>query len=298
MSEVKCSNCKYNKLIKFYSKNPKTDIFYKCCDICRARPVKKCIHGKVKRQCKDCKGSSICIHNKHKATCKECKGSAICIHDKQKGQCRDCKGLTFCIHNKHKASCKECKGSAICIHDKQKGQCKECSGSAICIHNKYKTYCKDCSIILNCLTCAYNTANKSNLQKHIKTCTGNEIGSSGEVAIRQVLNDMKIDYEYNTSYEVKSDKAMLRWDFIIKADEPLFIEYDGRQHFEPVSFGGMSKEKAELAFIKMKHYDKLKNDYCNDNQYLLLRIPYTEFGNIKLLVSNFIIQNTNWGFEE
>ena len=116
--------------------------------------------------------------------------------------------------------------------------------------------------------------------------------------IKKVLNEMKIDFEYNTSYEVRSDKGLLRWDFIIKTnDEPLFIEYDGQQHFKPATFGGISKEKAECAFEKTKKHDKIKDDYCNDNGYLLLRIPYTEYEHIETLVVEFIRDNTNWGYE-
>tara|TARA_R110000822_G_scaffold186035_3_gene325158 strand:+ start:78 stop:881 length:804 start_codon:yes stop_codon:yes gene_type:complete len=266
-------------LIKFYSKNPKTDIFYKCCDNCRAKPVKKCIHNRLKSLCVDCKGGSICIHGKIKSACRYCDGSSFCIHNINKKYCRTCCKTSFCIHNKIKVSCKKCGGSNICTHNREKARCKECS------------------TVLNCPTCEYKTANKSHLKQHITTCKGDEIGSSGEVAIKNVLNEMKIDYEYDTSYEVMGCKSLLRWDFRIKADEPLFIEYDGKQHFEPATFGGMTKEKAELAFIKTKHYDKKKDDYCNDKQYLLLRIKYTEFSSIKLLVSNFIIENTNWGFE-
>ena len=88
---------------------------------------------------------------------------------------------------------------------------------------------------------------------------------------------MKIYYQYNTSHEVKA-KGLLRWDFIItNCDEPLFIEYDGQQHYEPQRFGGISKEKAEIKFEKQKEHDKIKDDYCNENGYLLLRIPYTEY---------------------
>ena len=76
-----------------------------------------------------------------------------------------------------------------------------------------------------------------------------------------------------------------------------FIEYDGKQHFEPQQFGGISKERAEKAFEQTKKYDKLKDDYCNDNGYLLLRIPYTEYGNIPQLITDFICENTNWGYE-
>ena len=107
---------------------------------------------------------------------------------------------------------------------------------------------------------------------------------------------MKIDYQYNTSHEVRSDKGLLRWDFVINGNEPLFIEYDGKQHFEPVNFGG-TMENAIIKLEETKKRDKLKDDYCNDNGYLLLRIPYTEYENIEKSVVEFIRDNTNWGYE-
>ena len=123
--------------------------------------------------------------------------------------------------------------------------------------------------------------------------------AQGEVKIKKVLNEMKIEYQYDTRYEVKNEKNnYLRWDFIItNCEEPLFIEYDGQQHFKPATFGGISKEKAECAFETTKKHDKIEDDYCNDNGYLLLRIPYTEYEHIEKLVVEFIRDNTNWGYE-
>ncbi len=39
----------------------------------------------------------------------------------------------------------------------------------------------------------------------------------------------------------------------------LAIEYDGEQHFMPVCFGGISKERAEYNLKIVKRRDKLKN---------------------------------------
>ena len=141
----------------------------------------------------------------------------------------------------------------------------------------------------SCPTCVMTFSQNSQLTKHILRCTGDLKCSSGELKIMNTLDEMRIDYEFNTSYELK-DKYYLRWDFIIKTgDEPLFIEYDGRQHFKAVEyFGGEEK------FIKQQAHDKLKNDYCNENGYLLLRIPYTQFGNIPQLLTEFICENTDW----
>jgi len=149
-----------------------------------------------------------------------------------------------------------------------------------------------------CDKCDYVCSQNSNLQRHIKTCTGELTCSAGEFQIMKTLDEMGMPYEYNQSHELKSDKGWLRWDFIIQTtDDPLFIEYDGKQHFEPVRFGGISEERALKAFERQKKYDKLKNDYCDENGYLLLRIPYTEYENIHAKVVEFIRTNTDWGYE-
>jgi hypothetical protein len=138
----------------------------------------------------------------------------------------------------------------------------------------------------------------SNLTKHIKICTGKDNCSAGEYQVKQILNEMKIDYEFDSTNGLKGLKRLLRWDFIIKTDDkPLFIEYDGRQHFEPVKFGGISEDRAKQNFLQQKKHDDIKNRYCEDNGYLLLRIPYTEFNSISQLVTTFICENSNWGYE-
>tara|TARA_R100001369_G_scaffold16551_1_gene31575 strand:+ start:676 stop:1413 length:738 start_codon:yes stop_codon:yes gene_type:complete len=157
------------------------------------------------------------------------------------------------------------------------------------VHTKIKNH--------HCTKCDYKSSQSNNLQTHIKTCTGKDTCSSGEHKIKQILNEMRVKYEFDSSYEVRSDKGLLRWDFIIDSTEPIFIEFDGKQHFTPVSFGGISAEKAKLAFDRQKKYDKLKNDYCSDNGYLLLRIAYTEYENTESIVVKFIRDNTDWGFE-
>jgi predicted GIY-YIG superfamily endonuclease len=50
-----------------------------------------CPHGKIRRECVECNGSSICIHNKQRKTCIECNGSSTCPHKKaNKKQCKEC----------------------------------------------------------------------------------------------------------------------------------------------------------------------------------------------------------------
>jgi hypothetical protein len=61
----------------------------------------------------------------------------------------------------------------------------------------------------------------------------------------------------------------LPFDFYLP-DKNTCIEYDGVQHFKPISqFGG------EQGFLKIQKNDKIKNHYCEDNGIKLIRIPYT-----------------------
>ncbi len=70
-------------------------------------------------------------------------------------------------------------------------------------------------------------------------------------------------------------KMRLTFDFAIfdKDDNLLcLIEYDGKQHFEPIAwFGG------EDNLLKQKYRDKIKNEYCQKNNIYLIRIPYWDF---------------------
>ena len=69
---------------------------------------------------------------------------------------------------------------------------------------------------------------------------------------------------------------VLRFDFALFKDNEFIglIEYDGRQHFEPIDvFGGQE------GFAKTKKRDEIKNIYCKTHNIPLLRIPYWEFQN-------------------
>jgi uncharacterized C2H2 Zn-finger protein len=161
------------------------------------------------------------------------------------------------------------------------------------VHDKIKDYvCPNDN-------CDHRCTTKSHLKRHVRICTNGLTGSSGEIEIKKCLDKMIIYYEHNTSYKLKNSKDnYLRWDFIITyQNKKHFIEYDGRQHFEPVNFGGISKKRAMNNFEKQQTHDKLKNDFCKDNNYELLRIPYTEYGNIPQILTNFAVKHLDWGDE-
>jgi uncharacterized C2H2 Zn-finger protein/very-short-patch-repair endonuclease len=155
------------------------------------------------------------------------------------------------------------------------------------VHSKIKDF--------ECHICDYKASQSISLTKHIKTCTGGRTGSAGECQIENRLREMRVDeFTMRTSHELKNGAGnWLNWDCIVRhGGKILFIEYDGKQHFEPVpAWGGVEK------FEQTKAHDELKNKYCRDNGYPLLRIPYTEFADIGLRVVEFMCRHTNWGVE-
>jgi len=83
--------------------------------------------------------------------------------------------------------------------------------------------------------------------------------------------------------------SLLRFDFKIYVDgETKYIEYDGIQHYKPQRFGGMSQEKSEEAFQKLQRHDRIKNDWCEKNNFELLRISYLDFENIFMIIDAWV----------
>ena len=103
--------------------------------------------------------------------------------------------------------------------------------------------------------------------------------SRGEKEIRSLLEKKRIHQKSQYRLEDCRNKKVLPFDFAIFNDNGTLnclIEFDGKQHFEPVNrFGG------EKGFRQRQHNDQIKNQYCKDNNIKLIRIPYWDFDNIE-----------------
>jgi len=102
--------------------------------------------------------------------------------------------------------------------------------------------------------------------------------SKGEEKIRKILKAREIIFEVQKSFEKCKSKCFLFFDFYLP-DYNLLIEYDGKQHFKAIAFFGGEKQ-----FKIRQRRDKIKNEFAVKEDIHLLRIPYTEFKNIKKIL--------------
>lgn len=126
---------------------------------------------------------------------------------------------------------------------------------------------------------------KAKKSKKCNKCSN--LFSEGESLIAEFLEGNNIKYkEQFTFKDLTSDytKHLLRFDFCVldDNDEPFFfIEFDGRQHFEPIEyFGGL--ESYEI----LKRNDHKKEQYCIKNEFKLLRIPYYSIDDINSILQD------------
>jgi hypothetical protein len=101
------------------------------------------------------------------------------------------------------------------------------------------------------------------------------VESKGEKAIAKFLDKNNISYYRQHKFDDCKNIFQLPFDFYIPRLR-LCIEFDGKQHYEPMSlFGGIE------AFEGLKINDNIKNEYCEDNYIDLVRIKYDQLDNIE-----------------
>ena len=93
--------------------------------------------------------------------------------------------------------------------------------------------------------------------------------SSGERIVSNFLDEHNICYL--TQYHfINTDISNLSFDFYIDNGKEIFvIEYNGRQHYEPVDFFG-----GEQSFLAQKERDFKKQKFCQEKNITLIIIPY------------------------
>ena len=91
-----------------------------------------------------------------------------------------------------------------------------------------------------------------------------------EVVIKNLLDKNNIKYYHQYTFEDCKNVKLLPFDFYLP-ELNICIEYNGKQHYEPIEFFG-----GDEGFNKQQKRDKLKVKFCNENNIKLLIIAYNE----------------------
>jgi very-short-patch-repair endonuclease len=136
-------------------------------------------------------------------------------------------------------------------------------------HSKIKIICKKHGIFEQ-LACNHTNGNGC------QVCSIKD--SIGQKIIRKFLKERKISFKEQKIFKKCVYKKYLLFDFYL-IDNNICIEYDGIQHFESIEYFG-----GDSVFNETKIRDKIKNEYCKNNNIHLIRISYKE-----LILSNYYL---------
>lgn len=143
-----------------------------------------------------------------------------------------------------------------------------------------------------CLICGHKWSTRASDLLRGVGCPGCVI-SKGELIIMNYLYMHNITYLYDTAYfdDLYGDSGirLLRPDFILP-EHNIWIEFDGRQHFEPVNFKNNSDDEANRNFEKIINNDMIKNNYAIENGWTLIRISYQDYNYIEEILDDYLLK--------
>lgn len=111
--------------------------------------------------------------------------------------------------------------------------------------------------------------------------------SHGEEKVENWLKENNVSYLREYRFSDCKYKRFLPFDFYLP-DYNLCIEYQGEQHYKPVTFNGCSKVESENKFKTQKIKDDIKKKYCLMNNINFLEISYKEFDLIEIILESYI----------
>lgn len=102
--------------------------------------------------------------------------------------------------------------------------------------------------------------------------------SDGERKMLMLLDEFGIKYE--TQYSLDNCRNILPLKFdAFNVENNIAFEYNGEQHYKKVVLKHHFISDDELASIKKR--DKIKDDFCKENNINLIVVPYWEKNNMK-----------------
>jgi DNA-directed RNA polymerase subunit M/transcription elongation factor TFIIS len=131
-------------------------------------------------------------------------------------------------------------------------------------------------IQFKCLICnnIWN-AKPNNILDNNQICPKCAIGKSEKNIYDLIYKINKFsNFHHHKLIIINNKKYFVDFYFENNLGVKVIIEYNGKQHYEPVNFGGISKERANINFENQQKRDDEIKKYCKENNIYLLEIPY------------------------
>lgn len=108
--------------------------------------------------------------------------------------------------------------------------------------------------------------------------------SRGEAIISKWLSDNNVNFISEYEFDNCRNKYKLPFDFYLP-NTNICIEFDGSLHYIPWNKGERSIHKFEMT----QRNDKIKDEYCYNNNIRLIRIPYWNQDKINDILTKLLI---------
>lgn len=105
-----------------------------------------------------------------------------------------------------------------------------------------------------------------------------------ELSVQFILDKFNLSYIPQYKFDDCRDKNPLPFDFYLD-DMDTALEVDGEGHYMPIKYSSSWTDEDTIDnFNLIKKHDKIKTNYCLNNNIKLIRIPYYERNNIESLL--------------
>lgn len=167
-------------------------------------------------------------------------------------------------------------------HEQYISEIQEIYGEEIVILDRYKSSEKR---VRARHICGHEWDVRASKLLEIQGCPGCN-SSKGERTVRRVLRNLGIEFVEQKTFPELRNKQLLSYDFYLPKLDTL-IEYQGIQHYEPVSFGGGTDPHEKLRLQQIN--DNIKRDFAEREDIILIEIPYviTSYDDIESIISKY-----------
>ena len=105
--------------------------------------------------------------------------------------------------------------------------------------------------------------------------------SKGEMKIEIILKNENINFIKQKTFPECKNIKLLPFDFYLP-ELNICIEYDGDQHYKIIQrFGG------ESGFLYRQNNDKIKTEYCKNNNIFLIRLKNKEYDDLLEIIKKY-----------